>query len=389
MTRGRIATAVAALVLAGIPAWVLLRHAPAPPPASTGPRVPTATVRAGYVERIVRLAGRAGPAAGAQSKLAFLVAGTVLHVSVRLGDRVTAGAVLAQEDPAAYALAARQADADARAAAATAAGASVDRTSAKVRADQAELRRQRRLYQAGIVALRDVQTAEAAVAADVADARGATDQVEAAHAAALAAAARAQSAGYDLARTVLRAPSAGIVTGIFVAPGESVDASIAAIALTPAPSGIATLDVPVSELVEIATGDPVRARANGRTFAAAISGVAPAVNSATGLATASVRGVPEDVPAGTPLEAAVVVGRARGLTIPREAIVEDPGNGTTLALVQTRAQDGSLRFVARNVRIDVQDGTFARVVAGLRPGERIAARGAIDLLASAVPADNE
>lgn len=388
MTPGRIATVLAAVALAGISAWIFLRRTP-PPAAVSGPQIPTAMVRIGFVERTVRLAGRVGPAAGTQSKLGFAVPGTVRRVDVRLGDRVEAGAPLAHVDPTAYSLAAQQADADARAAAATAAGATVDRTSAKLRLDQAELLRQRRLYQAGIVALRDLQTAQAAVAADAAEARGARDQIDAARAASLAAGARAASAGYDLSRTVLRAPEAGIVTGIFVQPGETVDSATAAIALTPILGGIATLDVPVSDVAEIAAGNPVRARADGRTFAATVSGVATAVNSATGFATAGLRGIPDDLPPGTPLDATVVVGRIRGLLIPREAVVEDPGTGNTLVFVQTRSRDGGLHFVSRNVRIDVRGEALVRVAAGLRTGERVAARGAIDLLAPSDSTDSE
>jgi RND family efflux transporter MFP subunit len=384
MTRSRPLTLIAvaiALVVGVVATWTFTHREAAAPTTAVEPAIPLATAHDGLVERTVALAGRVGPAAGTQAKLAFSVPGTVRSVNVRLGENVDAGAPLAQLDTTSFSLAAQQAGADAQAAAALAAVAAVDRTSVKLRVDRAELQRQRRLYDAGIVAMRDVQAAQAAVAADTAETQSAHNQFAAAQAQSRSANAHAASAGYDLSRTTLRAPATGIVTGIFVQPGDTVDATISAIALTSALAHVATLDVPVGDVPRIAPGDLVRAQANGRRFDARVAGVAPAVNPATGLAIVDVRGVPQDVPAGTPVDAIVVVGHVRGLVIPRTAVVEDPQNGNTLVFVQARAKDGSTRFESRAVTIDVQSDTRVRVIAGLHAGERVAAQGAIDLLA--------
>jgi RND family efflux transporter MFP subunit len=372
--------AVALSVVAGIIWWLLAQRATTPT-ASTAPRIPLATVSEGFVERTVALSGRVGPAAGTQTKLAFSLAGTVRNVNVRLGERVDTGTPLAQIDSTGYALAAQQAGADAQAAAAAAAVAAIDRVSVKLRVDQAELSRQQRLYSGGVVALRDVQAAQAVVAADQAETQGAREQILAAQAQSRSAGAHAASASYDLSRTVLRAPTAGVVTGIFVQPGDSVDTTTPAVALTSETGHVATLDAPVNDVAKIAAGDVVRARANGRAFGAHVAGVAPAVNPATGLAVIDVNGVPSDLPAGTPVDAVIVVGGVRGLVVPRSAVVEDPENGNTLVFVQTRAADGTTRFVSRTVTIDAQNDSDVRVTAGLRAGERIAAQGGIDLLA--------
>jgi len=166
-----------------------------------------------------------------------------------------------------------------------------------------------------------------------------------------------------------------------VQPGDAVDSTIGAIALTSEFGQVATLDAPVNDVARIAAGDRVRARANGRRFDARVAGVAPAVNPATGLAVIDIRGVPENLPAGTPVDATVVVGRVRGLVLPRSAIVEDPQNGHTLVFVQTLAPDGTKGFVSRVVTVDAENDTSVRVVEGLQAGERVAAQGAIDLLA--------
>jgi multidrug efflux pump subunit AcrA (membrane-fusion protein) len=381
--RRTVAIVLGAIVLVGLLAWALLHRTPPPTPVAVAPQTPLATVVEGSVEQSIHLAGRVGPAAGTQTKLAFPVAGTVSQVNVRLGDRVGAGTPLAQIDATSFSLAAQQAGADAQAAAAAASAASVDRLSVKLRVDEAELYRQQRLYAAGIVALRDVQAAQASVAADRAERQGSRDQTVAAQAQARSASARAAATSYDLARTTLRAPTAGTVTAIFVQPGEAVDPTTAAIAITPALGDVATLDVPVTDIVRISTGDPVRVRAGGRSFTAVVAGVAPSVNPATGLATLDIRGIPSDVPAGTPLDALVTVGRVRGLVVPRGAIVEDPENGNTLVFVQTHARDGSMRFESRTVTVDAQSDSLVRVSSGLRAGERVAAQGAIDLLAPA------
>lgn len=383
MTRSRRTAAfsvVALAVVAGIVWWLLAQRATAPT-ASTGPRIPLATVSEGFVERTVALSGRVGPAAGTQTKLAFSLPGTVRSVNVRLGERVDAGTPLAQIDATGYALAAQQAGADAQAAAAAAAIAAIDRVSVKLRVDQAELSRQQRLYSGGVVALRDVQAAQAVVAADQAETQGAREQIRAAQAQSRSAGAHAASANYDLSRTVLRAPATAVVTGVFVQPGDSVDATTPAVALTSETGHAATLDAPVNDVAKITPGDVVRARANGRSFEAHVAGVAPAVNPATGLAVIDVNGVPADLPAGTPVDAVVVVGGVRGLVVPRSAVVEDPENGNTLVFVQTRAADGTTRFVSRTVTIDAQNDTNVRVTAGLRAGERVASQGGIDLLA--------
>jgi RND family efflux transporter MFP subunit len=377
----RIALAVVALAVIGTLAWWLFGRREGSQTVANAPPVPLATAHEGVVERTVVLSGRVGPAAGTQTKLAFAVPGTVRSVGVRLGQHVDSGTPLAQIDATTYSLVAQQAGSDAQAAAAAAAAAAVDRVSVKLRVDQAELQRQRRLYDAGVVALRDVQAAQAAVAGDAAESAGARNQLLAAQAQARSASAHAAAASYDLARTVLRAPADGVVTGIFVQPGDMVDSTTAAIALTPEIGRDATLDAPVNDLASIGPGDPVRARANGRAFNARVAGVAPAVNPATGLAVIDIQGVPADLPAGTPVEATVIVGRARGLTVPRGAVVEDPQNGNTLVFVQTRAPDGSEHFASRVVTIDVRNDTQVRIVSGLRGGERVAAQGAIDLLA--------
>jgi cobalt-zinc-cadmium efflux system membrane fusion protein len=355
------------------------RSRPAPQ-ANALPQIPVTTATRGGVEETIALAGRVGPPAGTQLKLSFALPGTVRTIDVRLGEHVERGTSLAELDATSYSLAAQQATADAQAASAATQVAHVDRISVKLHADEAELARQKRLYGAGIVALRDVQAAQTALAADRADAQSARAQLAQAHAQSLSANAHAASASYDVSRTTLYAPAAGTVVGIFVQPGEMVDTMTPAVAVASTRQGLATLDVPVSDLPRVASGDPVHLRSGAQRWEGRVQGVAPAVDPATGLAILSVSGIPPGIASGTPIDATVVVGQAYGVVIPRAAVVEDPQSGARLVFVQTRDAKGTLRFVARHVAVDVENADRVRVTAGLRAGERVAAQGAIDLL---------
>ncbi|HEY9085349.1 MAG TPA: efflux RND transporter periplasmic adaptor subunit [Candidatus Tyrphobacter sp.] len=374
--------AIAATVVVVVAAlvWFVMARRPAPKPPATAPAIPVATVRMGIVERTLALAGRVGPAAGTQTKLAFSIPGTLRHIDVTLGEGVAQGAALAELNATPLALAAQQAQADAQAARAQEAYAQIDRVSVKLRVDEAELARQRVLFAAGVVAQRDVEAALAIVANDRAGVQGAQEQLALAQAQASSASTRAVAAGYALSLGTLRAPVDGVVVGIYAQAGEVVDVSTPIVAIAPNATNFATLDVPVVDVARIAAGDLVHVRAGGRQFDARIGGIAPAVDPATGLAVVGVTGVPSDIPPGTPMDATVVYGHVRGLVVPQSSLVADPQTGEMIAFVQTSSGNGGIVFTPRHVTASVQSGDLV-LVNGLRLGERVAVQGAIDLLA--------
>ncbi|HEX3368871.1 MAG TPA: efflux RND transporter periplasmic adaptor subunit [Candidatus Cybelea sp.] len=369
------------LVTATALLWLGWGRRPVPAPTqAAGPQVSLTTVRKGVVEETISLNGRIGSPAGTQAKLAFAVAGSVQSVDVTLGQRVAAGASLARIDPTSYSLAAAQAQSEANAAGRGAALAAVDRTSVTVRRDEIELQRQQRLFAAGIVAKRDVEAARATLWSDRAQVQTARISLAQAQDQSRAASLHAADARYDVDRTTLRAPFAGTVTGILVTRGESVDPATPAIALSSEAQESATLEVPAADLARIAPGNPVRARSGSITWRGRVAGVASAVDPATGFAVASVTGVPTSLPAGTPVDAAVVTRSLRGLVVPRDAVVEDPQTGNALVFVR----NGS-RFDTRRVSVAGKDDRFALVSSGLREGEPVAASGAVDLLSPSGP----
>lgn len=379
MKRTWMVVAIVAVVLA-IALWLLVHHHAPAPPVAAAPAVPVASVHVGTVEETLDLAGRVGPAAGTQEKLAFSVAGTLGSVDVALGQRVARGDVLAQLNSTPLTLAAQQAAANAQSARAQEANARVDRVSVRLRVDEAELARQRVLLQAGVVARRDLEAAQATVAADRADFASAHDQLAAAQAEAASAGAQASSADYNLSRATLRAPVDGLVVGIYAQPGEVVDTSTPVIAIAPRSLDVATLDVPVTDVSRIASGDVVHVRAAGARFDARVGGVAAAVDPATGLAALGIVGVPATIAPGTPIDGSVVYARTRGLVVPQSSLVADPQSGAMLAFVATRDKNGNQVFSAQHVTV-VARGANDAVVTGLRAGQHIAVQGAIDLLA--------
>ncbi|MFY9720589.1 MAG: efflux RND transporter periplasmic adaptor subunit [Candidatus Cybelea sp.] len=351
-----------------------------PPGTALAPQVSLATVRQGTVEETISVSGRVGAPAGTQTRLAFAVPGAVQSVDVSLGEHVERGQRLAQLDATPYSLAANQAESEANAATHAAALAAIDRTSLKVRRDEVEVARQQRLYTAGIVALRDVEAAQTTLWTDRGEARSARLQVAQAREQSSAAGFHAADARYDVAQTALRAPASGTVAGIFVTRGQVVDATTAAVSLSSDGQTLATLDVPGSQLARIAAGDVVVMRAGNSHWEGRVEGVAAAVDPVTSLAPMSVSGVPAGLPAGAPIDAVVAVRRIRGLVVPVDAVVEDPQTARELVFVRTQDSNGNSRFDAREVVIDARDDRFAHVVSGLRESERVAAKGAIDLL---------
>ena len=383
-----LAGAAVLVIVAGI-WWMLAHRGAAESTAEMTPNVQLAAVRYGDFAVVLDESGFIGAPAGSSTQLAFASSGVLRTLYVHAGDRVVAGESLATLDVQPLALAARGAQADARAADAAATAAAVDRFSTRLAVDRNAVAREQRLYSAGVVALKDVEDARATLASDQADARSAGAQSAAAQAQAASAADKAALAQNDLARATLRSPSDGVVTAILRRAGEPVDPSTPVVVVGPADQQEATLRVPSTDAAQIAAGDTVelvvsgsRQRTQGRV-AAVISAVDPTTQTATVIVT----GVPADAVAGAAVRARIAVARVRGLLVPQSAIVADPQNGDDVVFARQRQKDGSFKFAQVAVSVQHEDGTTALVASGLRPGERVAAQGAFELLAPAASSD--
>ena len=415
--------------------------------------------RAGSLDVTVAAQGRIGPPSGSAAKLAFAQAGIVESIDVRVGERIGAGDSIAQLDRAALAAPLAQARADVRSAEAGYAGGAVaasgvrsavarlvvansrldslgsggpaalgGRISAQAVARQAALKvagdralvvRQERLFAAGVVARKDLETARLQLASDVADVRAADAKVSVAandFTAALAqaradvaiakgdlAAARPQnrvlaeqvsSARAKLAAAsvayengIIAAPSGGIVLAILKRPGEYVDPSTPIVEIGPAAGGTVTLSVPSDIARRIAPGNLVTMRvANsaGRPTLGRIAAVVPVVDPAVQAVTIVASGAPSGAVPGDAVSATITVGRANGTIVPATAIVEDPETGKSVVFVRRNGSGhGEPAFAMRAVDVRASDASQAAIGAGLRPGETVAAQGGYALLAPA------
>lgn len=231
----------------------------------SGPKkVKCAPVERRPVSDLVELRGTVSPLPDRDAQIAPQVAGRILKVLVREGDKVTAGQVVAQIDSAPLADEAKQADA----------------VLAKARAEgknaQTTLARVERVFEHGIAARQEVDDASARAAS----AKAAEAEAEAV----------AQRAHRQLERANVRSPLAGVVLKLMRHTGELVDGTPA----TPVvevgdPSKLELLsDAPAQDLVRLAPGDTATvsvAALPDRSFKGTVAIVAPAVDRATGLGT--------------------------------------------------------------------------------------------------------
>jgi RND family efflux transporter MFP subunit len=281
----------------------------------------------------------------------------------------------------------------------------------KVETDQTNLARVQQLFAGGVSAARDVQAAQAQLANDEADQRAADARVQAAGAdfsAALAqgradvaqaqsdvrlasaqrgvlgaqassAQARMASARLALQNAILRAPADGVVIAVLKHPGESVDVTTPVVEIGPPEDASVTLQIPGDAARSVHVGDPavVSLARGGAATPGRVAAVVPAVDLATQVATVVVRGVPAGAVPGDAISGTVTVGHRRGVIVPQTSLVQDPQSGKIVVFVP----DGQGKFTMRDVAVGASDDATAVLDSGLRPGERIAARGGYELLA--------
>lgn len=349
---------------------------------NVAPSVAMSTVRFGPIDVTVSAIGRLGSASGAETKLAFATSGRIASIAVNVGQRVAAGDALASLDTTPLALAAQAAGADARAASAQAAAAAIDRFSAKIALDEGTVTRAQRLFAAGVAARKDIEAARAQLAADRADARGAAASAQANIAQASAADAKSSMANRDLQNGVLRSPIDGIVTGVLRAAGESVDPTIAVVAIAPGSNSQVALQLAASDAAKVRAGDRVCLTLpdSGRRIGGRVSGVSGAADPITQSAQILVRAAVPSALSGTAVDAEIVVAHDRGALIPKSAIVADPATGKTLVFVRGKSKDGISVFDDREVHVIFENDKIAEIT-GLQAGEFIASEGAFQLLA--------
>ena len=291
------------------------------------------------------LPGRVAFAPNAAAAVGAPAEGTVERVHVAAGDRVTRGAALVTL----------------RSAQAASAGASLGVASAEAEAARAALARERRLLDAGVVALQDFEAARAAsLKAD-----------------AELAAARAQVAALGSPNTAdtmtVRSPIAGTVTSVTIAPGAVVAAG-APLAEVADPSRVELVfDAPAAAARTIRPEARLLAmRADGDEVMGAVTAGAPAAGGTSAIVRARPLGpVP---PAGTPVSARVSTAGGSGLVVPAEAVQSLEGRPVVF-VAETKG------FRAQPVVPGRAAAGRVEILRGVEAGARIAGKGAFLLKA--------
>lgn len=291
-------------------------------------------VRDSVIAAMVEAAGIAEPIQ--RATLSTRLMGAVTAVTVREGERVRAGQVVATID--ARDIAARRAQVDAGIASADA----VQRDA------ETQLARMRALYADSAATRVQLEAAETGLA----------------RAAAAVAAARAGAAELDAvgAYARIRAPFGGIVTrrfvdpGAFVAPGAPIvaveDASRLRLRVTTTPAA-----------ARLTPGTAVRGTIEGAPVAAVIEGVVPA-SGAVYSVNAVVDNAEGAFPAGGTATLGIPAGSRQALFIPAAALIPE---GDLVGVRVAGAAGEELRWI----RIGDRDGDMVEVLSGIRAGERV------------------
>jgi len=423
MSRHNRALSIAA-VLAALVVTALALHArrgatatvPSPD-TMPAPRVQTATVRLGAVDRQIHGEGHVVAAAGGSAQLSFPEAGRIAAIVARVGQRVSAGQEIAQLDLSTVGAAAqgnidplavqeraardrlaiakqqleraeRLADARGNADEMSPEAAQVREDAARVSGDRATLAREQTLFEGGVAARKDVDAArqqlaldEAALAADRAKLPDPLTQAKLAYAQAVSDAA-ASSAALTLARrgranAVLRSTIDGIVTAVDKDPGEWADAGVTVATVVNPSSAQLSVALPGDQAALVEPGDLVRADgATGRVLRV-IHPLDPTTQMGQAIVAFS-----ETPPAalGAVLPVDIQTGVRRGVTlVPATSIVQDPESGDYDVFVRN-AKGGF-----DPVKVDVgwsRDGWQEVHAKAIKPGVTVATYGSYELLAA-------
>ncbi len=292
------------------------------------------------------------------------VAGRVIRVLARPGDRVRKGTPLAVI----HSPEVGQAVAD------------LARSHADLVLAEQEERRQQELFTARAASRRDLETAQAAAARARAEFTRADEKARLLHAEGL-------SGTQDFE---IRSPIDGAVVSRNINPGTELQGQYSAgqaveLFTVGESSDVWILaDVFAIDLPRIAVGAAARVSLPafpGRTLDGRVEWIAGALDPAA--RTARVRIVLPN-PSGElkpeMLGTVEIAGRARdALSVPRAAVLR-LGEQRVVFVEDGRAPDGRIRFVRRNVDVDDDGGDRVAVTSGLAPGDRVAVSGAILLL---------
>ena len=195
----------------------------------------------------------------------------------------------------------------------------------------------------------------------------------------------------DTGETVaLRAPFDGAIAEVMVSPGETVEAGRALARLVSTDRVWIDVQLSVDEarqLEEAALGGVVLSFGQGAPVrleeAVRLVAVAPTVDPATGLVTATVEAPGAGLVRGAVAGARLLLDESiEGIVVPETAVIDD--GGVTVVYLQLSGE----RFARQVVRVVEREGDLA-LVENLSPGQRLVTRGGEDIRRSSLMSSGE
>ena len=390
LRRHRILVGIGAIVVLFIGWRLLFSHTPEP-------RYISAPAAIGDVEQTVLASATLQPFE--QVDVGAQATGQVRELRVQLGDRVSRGQVLAVIDPATQENNLRNAEAGLAQERAQRLGQAANLAQA-----QLALARQKITLAADASSRADFEAADATLKADQASLAAVDAQIQQADVA-------VAKAKVDLGYTSIVAPIDGVVIGIPVKQGQTLNAvqsaptviKIAKLDLMTVRAQVSEADVikvhPGQTVYFTILGDPdFRYYAKLRSVEPAPESVTTSTTSTTSSSGSSTAAVYYDGlfdvpnPAGvlrTSMTAQVyiVLAQRRGvLTVPSAALSAPPSRGpATSAVATVRVLDAKGRASPRRVSVGLNNNVTAEILSGLKPGERVVLGEASAKTAAAAP----
>lgn len=316
-------------------------------PAAKEPEPKLLHVRAAAVEPHdftvqLRVAGRIAPPVDRQASVSAPVAGRILEVVAREGQRVRQGEVLARVDPRLLEDAVRAAEA------------ALKRAQADAAFKREVARRSRGLFEKGVASRQEAESDESgAVAAD---------------ASAVEASSTLATARRNRGFAEVTSPFDGVVVKVNRHPGEQVDGTAATAIVDVA--GIhpleVTLDVPAEALAKLRIGDTAEVAVNAdQKLPAHVARIAGSLdaNSVAGGVRLAFSGTVPPLALGTPVQVTLTLETLKGaLAVPKRAVRRGADGGAEVVLVV----DGKAK--AQSVVVGPEDGDLIAIRSGLAVG---------------------
>ncbi|MFN7970954.1 MAG: efflux RND transporter periplasmic adaptor subunit [Acidobacteriota bacterium] len=279
-------------------------------------------------------------------------AGVVTSIRADIGERVAAGAALAEIESASVAEDTSRHQA----------------AKGRVAAAEATWKRQKELEESGVAPMKDVIEAQRVL-----------DEARAELAAAQAALRLVGSPSASSASYVVRTPIAGVVTHRHPTIGSLVDSGEPLFEVVDTASMWAELDILEKDLALVAVGQEVTlelANVPERSWSGAIQFIAPSVDPKTRTAKARVRVENPDgiLRANMYGSARISIGSDRQVVVPASAI--QVAKGVPVAFVKKSDEE----YETRRVRTVTRDGDVVVLASGVRAGEEVVTTGSFFLM---------